>query len=54
VATLKAILVVVLALAGTLAILLMWMRYEAEVGEIERDAMWHRLWHERIYDDEHQ
>ncbi len=35
---------------------LAWVRgtYRKQLDDIERDAGWHRMWHERIWDEKHE
>lgn len=43
---------VVMAMATTATLGLFWIVYHGRVDEINRDAGWHRMWHERIWQDE--
>lgn len=42
----------VLVLAAASILILLYLQYRDLVAEIERDAGWHRMWHERIWQDE--
>lgn len=45
-----AVVVVAILTAGALYVW-HWIRYYEGNADIERDAGWHRMWHERIWDD---
>jgi len=51
-ATLSWVLLGVLGLATLGILILMKWRYDGLCEEVERDAGWHRMWHERIWQDE--
>jgi hypothetical protein len=44
-------LIVVAALTGAALHGWNWIRWYEGNADIERDAGWHRMWHERIWDD---
>ena len=49
---LQQVFIVVMIMAATATIGWFWILYHARVNEIDRDARWHRMWHERIWQDE--
>jgi hypothetical protein len=52
VTSLEWLLVVVATLIVVATLALLKLRYDDLCDEVERDAGWHRMWHERIWQDE--
>jgi len=49
---LELVFLVVVTLAAVTTLGWFYLRYDGFRREVERDAGWHRMWHERIWQDE--